>query len=233
MNNIINNGNNVEENNLVEDSQNSGEINSDNNSNWPKVLIVLIIILLIFVVFLFFNKDNSLKDDNYVIDNNSKVETNTLYELKENGDYKDLYINNKKIDEIKIFTELGNIDVKEFNDLLILDVTNPGSKRDIYCINKDGSDINKLDYTVNTYNNEFINHIDSYRIENNFLYIKVNRQYGNGYLDWWCHYYDVNEVAEYEVKYEYKNGKLEKEEVINEITINDKYKNELTKCSVN
>ena len=59
--------------------------------------------------------------------------------------------------------------------------------------------------------------------------MKVARQWGNGHMDWYCRYEDKNEVAEYEIKYEYVNVKLQNKQVINEVTIADKYKNE--KCN--
>ena len=137
-------------------------------------------------------------------------------------------MNNTKVNNIKAYDELGKIEVKEFNDLLIVDEQNPGPSRRLFVVDKNGN-ATEIDYKVSTYNNEFINTIDSYRIEGNNLYIKVNRQWENGYIDWYCRYEDKNEVAEYEVKYEYSNGTLGNRQVLNEVTIANKYKNE--KCN--
>jgi len=157
-----------------------------------------------------------------VVKNNSII--NKLnYEIKVNGTNKELYVNDKKVNGIKAYNELGNIEVKEFNDLLIVDETNPGPSRKLFVVDKNGN-ASEMDYKVSTYSNELRNSINSYRIEGNNLYIKINR-FQDGRLDWYCYLENKNEVAEYEVKYEYVNGKLGNREILNEVTIADKYKN--------
>lgn len=181
------------------------------------------------------NDDNKVNEDNNIQENkNDKVqeENNKLnYEINTEVDSSTgvkkhyLYLNGKKVYDIKADEELGSIEVKEFKDLLIVDEQNPGPSRKLFVVDKNGNST-EIDYKVSTYNTEFINTIDSYRVKDNNLYIKVNRQWGNGYIDWYCRYEDKNEVAEYEVKYEYVNGKLENKQVLNEVTIANKYKNE-------
>ena len=159
----------------------------------------------------------------------TKIENNIVnnklnYEIKINGTNKELYVNDKKVNGINADNELGSIEVKEFNDLLIVDERNPGASRRLFTVDKSGN-ATEIDYKVNTYSSELRNSIDSYRIEENNLYIKVNR-FMDGRLDWYCYLDNKNDIVEYEVKYEYINGKLGNRQVINEVTIADKYQNE-------
>lgn len=201
-------------------------LNNCSKKNKNIVLIILIIILIGLIIlslslhFLLGKRNN---DTN--INENNSVKEKINYEIKTLDDIKLLYLNGKQVEEIKADSELGDIKVEEFKDVLIVDETNPGPSRRLFAVDKNGN-VTLLDYEVSTYSDELISFIDSYRIEENNLYIKVKRQWGNGYIDWYCRYNDKNEIAEYEVKYEYSNGKFIRKEVLNEISIKDKYKNE-------
>ena len=201
-------------------------LNNSSKKNKNIVLIILIIILIGLIslslsLHFLLNK----KGNNTNINESNNVNEKMSYEIKTLDDIKLLYVNGKQVEEIKADSELGDIKAEEFKDALIVDETNPGPSRRLFVVDKNANAI-ELDYKVSTYNEELISFIDSYRIEGNNLYIKVNRQWGNGYIDWYCRYNDKDEIAEYEVKYEYSNGKFIRKEVLNELSIKDKYKNE-------
>ena len=199
-------------------------LNNSSKKNKNIVLIILIIILICLIslsLSLHFLLGKRNNDTN--INENNSVKEKINYEIKTLDDIKLLYLNGKQVEEIKADSELGDIKVEEFNDVLIVDETNPGHSRILFVVDKNGN-VTLLDYEVSTYSDELISFIDSYRIEGNNLYIKVKRQWGNGYIDWYCRYNDKNEIAEYEVKYEYSNGKFIRKEVLNEVSIKDKYK---------
>lgn len=231
MNNEFNNQNmnQFENNNMNNDySNNYNDLNNQNNkkgSNGLTNALILIIIALAGVcLYLVLNKEDTDIHNKLNYEIRSEIDSST------GAKWFYLYLNDKKVNNIKAYEELGKLEVKEFKDLLIVDEMNPGPSRRLLVVDKNGN-ATEIDYKVSTYNAEFINSIDSYRVEGNNLYIKVNRQWGNGYIDWYCRYEDNNEVAEYEVKYEYVNGKLENKQVLNEITIANKYQNE--KCNTN
>lgn len=222
MNNEFNNQNmeQVPNNNINSQySNNYNNLNNQNNKNGNNgltyALIFIIIALVGLCLYLFMDKKEN------------DVDSKLNYEIKLVEGNKELYVNDKKVDGIKADSELGRLEVKELNDLLIVDEQNPGPSRRLLVVDKNGT-VSEIDYKVSTYNAEFINTIDSYRVDGNNLYIKVNRQWGNGYIDWYCHLENKNDIAEYEVKYEYVNGKLANKQVLNEVTIANKYKNE--KC---
>ena len=201
-------------------------LNNSSKKNKNIVLIILIIILIGLIslslsLHFLLNK----KGNNTNINESNNVNENISYEIKTFDDIKLLYVNGKQVEEIKANSEFGDIKIEEFRDVLIVDETNPGPSRRLFVVDKNAN-ATELDYKVSTYNEELISTIDSYRIEGNNLYIKANRQWGNGYIDWYCRYNDKDEIAEYEVKYEYSNGKFSEKQVVNEISIKDKYKNE-------
>ena len=212
-------------------SSNKKNVNTKNKNNSSKknknIVLIILIIILIGLISLSLSLHFLLnkKGNNTNINESNNVNEKMSYEIKTLDDIKLLYVNGKQVEEIKADSELGDIKAEEFKDALIVDETNPGPSRRLFVVDKNANAI-ELDYKVSTYNEELISFIDSYRIEGNNLYIKVNRQWGNGYIDWYCRYNDKDEIAEYEVKYEYSNGKFIRKEVLNELSIKDKYKNE-------
>lgn len=205
--------------NIVNDVSNMSNNNqNDNREKNKNVIIALLLIVIAILIFLLLYFTLGKKDNN--------VDTNVIVnEVRTVSNAKVLYVNGKQVEEIKADSESGDIKVEEFKDVLIVDETNPGLSRRLFIVDKNGN-ATELDYKVSTYNEELISFIDSYRIEGNNLYIKVNRQWGNGYIDWYCRYNDKDEIAEYEVKYEYSKGKFNEKQVINEMSIKDKYKDE-------
>ena len=208
-----------------ENSINDENVILDNSVKKNKNVVLIIIIIGLISLLLSLHFLLNKKGNNTNINESNNVNEKMNYEIKTLDDIKLLYVNGKQVEEIKADSELGDIKVEEFKDVFIVDETNPGPSRRLFVVYKNGNAI-EFDYKVNTYNEELISTIDSYRIEGNNLYIKVNRQWGNGYIDWYCRYNDKDEIAEYEVKYEYSNGKFSEKQVVNEISIKDEYKDE-------
>lgn len=158
------------------------------------------------------NSDNSIRYEIYY-DNENPA-----------GHYaKTLYVNGKEI------TGGFEIEVEAFKDILIVKSWWPGGAAgyNIYFAEKNG-EATKLEYKISDYDDELWNAVESYKIENDNIYIKVKRQRGDGALNWYCWYKNKQEPVEYTIKYKYLgNSKFSNMEVVEEIPIAEKYKDEV------
>ncbi len=198
----------------------------ENNNIGAKILLVIIILFLICLTcYKFFIYDKKkIQIDNTDITSYDKIS----YEEKEENGSKKLYIGKKNVDFG--YPLIEELKVEQYKDILIAKVTGPGPSRDIYAIDIDGN-ITKFDYSDDKKSDLYSNGPSGYRIDKDFIIIEVSKQYGNGYVDWYCHYNNKKAISNYEVQYEYLgNNKFSNGKVINEKTIEKVYIEELKKC---
>ena len=209
--------------------------NYEKNNNGVKVLLIILIILVLCLIGLtcykifIYDKKNDNKKDNNVVENKVKEYEKINYEIKNEEETKKLYVNDKSVD--LEYPLIEDIKVEQLDDVLIVSVLGPGPSRDVYAVDKD-SKVIKFDYRNKSKDSELFSYGPSgFRIENKVLYIKDSKQYGNGYVDWYCKYNDKNAVIDYEIKYDYLgNGKFSNGTIVNEKSISEVYKEELKNC---
>ncbi len=218
-NEVQNNYNPIPNNNYEEPKKNNG----------TKMLLIILILLALIIIGLLSYKI-------FVVDkNNNNENTQVLYdkisyEIKEEEGSKKLRINNKDLSFG--YPLIEELKVEQFKDLLIVKVGGPGPSSDVYAVDKDGNVI-KFDYRDKERNGELFSYgPEGYRIFGDSIFVIEERQYGNGYIDWYCHYSDTSAIANYEVRYDYLgNGKFSAGEVVNEKPISEVYSEELKSCS--
>ena len=153
------------------------------------------------------------------IDDSKKID----YEVKEEKNDSQLYVNGEKVKDVKG----TNINVTSFDSFLIAEV-HDGYFSGLYLVDKKGEST-KID--LNKYEKEFGGKLQVLKVnadyEDNELKLTVSR-YSDGYTDWYCHLDDLKlnskTIAEYEVIFEYKNGKLSKEKLGDKKTIDELYR---------
>jgi len=153
------------------------------------------------------------------IDDSKKID----YEVKEEKNDSQLYVNGEKVKDVKG----TNINVTSFDSFLIAEVHN-GYFSGLYLVNKKGEST-KID--LNKYEKEFGGKLQVLKVnadyEDNELKLTVSRS-SDGYTDWYCHLDDLKlnskTIAEYEVIFEYKNGKLSNEKLGDKKTIDELYR---------
>ena len=245
---------NEEMNNNYE-SQNNNVSNYEPNNNVQKnykgknVLIVILVLIIVLLVALliyvnFFkkekvnNKDNKVEEKNY-----EKINYEVKKEIvgeNENGESIEtnvLYVNGKKIEEsINI---AGNIKFHYYANFIIIESFGPGMGSDVFVVDSNGNAVSLVDNSKNqlkyvdlpsslddTYAGVKLWNNFSVKDSNNKFIVVVNRQYGNGWVDWYCHLEDKTIISSYSVEYEYLgNGKFNGK-IVNEKTIAEEYKNE-------
>ena len=234
MNEEFNNEENINstDKNVVEQTNESVEDNNMNinkNNKTKKVLLAFISIILIFLIaltiyFVMYKKDNSENgNNNNIVDRNDKEEI--VYEIKNgnienNIQLKNLYVNGKKVNELKG----EEIKITEFNNVLIVEILNQVSNKEVYSVDKNGK-ITKFDYYDHPYGNKLPNtnmdwcNVDKYL---NKIIFTMTRDNGiDNSTGWMC---EKKEVAEYTVVYKYLgNNKYDKEEISSSRIIEEKY----------
>ena len=147
---------------------------------------------------------------------------NIKYEIRVVDSNRYLYINGKKIDDIKLSDKL--LCIEEVNDVLVVINDN-----ELYLIDKNAS-LTKYDYKLKFNDKKLYDQIKSYKIKNGSLYLTVNRM-ATVLEDWYCYYENKEEITEYQVKYNIVNQALENKQIINEKTIKEKYDISICKYS--
>ena len=162
------------------------------------------------------NNNNEVKEDYDKINYEIKEELNV-----DGYSFKYLYVNDKKIEETET---VESVKVEQYRDVLIVEVFYiDGNKRHLL-VGNDGKVTELKDDWLKL--ERGWNNAESYRLENNNIYVKVRVQFSQGYLDAECRIADTSLISEYEVKYEYLgNGKISSGEVVNKKTIKDLYEN--------
>lgn len=193
-----------------------------------KMLIVLLIIFLVGLTIYKFNIYDKKVSDNNITQNENKQENDLKnneisYEIKEEEHLKKLYVNGNKSNVF--INKKYDMNVEQIEDILIV-FTKESDINTLYIVDKNGT-TTEFDYKEPDNTGNLENSVKSYKIVNNTIYIKVERVAVE--VEWYCYYKNKEEIVEYEIEYEYVEGKFIKKEITNEISIKEKYKNDTCK----
>lgn len=213
--------------------------NEPKKKNWKNIVLIFIIVLLVVGVGLLSykvfvldkekgNKTNNNKVQEKEENKEEKSDKKANYEIKNENGLKYLWINGKKLDDIRT---RGTINIIEFKDILIVDV----GYKDVL-LDGSGETIELEPPIIDDILNEN-ERTGKYYVKDDNLYASYKRYiaYGNNY--WFC---DVdndkqNVIVSYDAKYKYLDDKQKFvfDEMINEKTLAETYKEELKKCGKN
>ena len=202
--------------------------NYNNNARKRIVICVLIIIFLLLFICLFKScnkKDTGVKDTD-IKENSIKdtVENKKRFEIKKiDNDNFELYIYGIKVENLGSNLKNGKLEVKELDDIIIVLEYRESYINRILAVNDDAKIVALFDYEIDNGNQILKSYIESYKIEDNILYIDVKRTNKNLKNNWYC-FVDDSEILNYTVKYEYLgDGNFKDKAITNKKVLSAKY----------
>lgn len=195
------------------------------------VLVVLLLLLFVYKQFIYKDNNNSSKGGS---DTTEKETGDIKYEIKIDTEKEEeyLYVNGKKADavvgshKIPDNKEVESIHVKEFKDVLLVEIFKPGPDNSFVVIDRNAKEI-KLDNKKGTYNGTYSGiNLEllylSYVTTDNSIIVSFSRE-DKETSDWYCKVTNKDEIVAYDVEYKYQDGKFDNGNVTTEVKLSQKF----------